>query len=241
MKTLHAVAALLVTTALPMTALADVAPPDGIKRVGFSFTVAGVSAAKDHALVAFPCGTSNGAPQDEMAVISEGASVPVGRRGGECALYAIKKADLEAFTKADPMVVHDEAKLGELFKSNKVVACTGSKVTPDHELPDSDPRSEISQTLKVSKLDDTGCIIAAADVTPTASPTSTATPEATSSTTNGPPPVSPGGCGSCSTTTAPFGAAGVASISLLGMLVVRSTARRSKRRRAASAARAAKQ
>lgn len=211
------------------TAFADVAPPEGIKRVDYRFTVTGVTAFKDYALLAFPCGTSNGAPMDEMVLVGEDVPVSVGRRGGGCPFYAMKRADFDAWIKANPDGPNHDKAMGDLFKSKQVVACTGAKPAPEHSLPDTDPRDTIKQAFKVTKLDAEGCVIAAADVAappaPTSKPTAspTGSPATSTTTTNGPPPVTPpgGGCGCTTASTAPFGAAALASLSGIAMLVLR--------------------
>jgi hypothetical protein len=71
------VAGLFVTA----SALADLPPPDGTKFVGFSFTIKGVDANKNMLLLAYPCGPSDGAPDNEIA-IEEGKSVDVGSHLG---------------------------------------------------------------------------------------------------------------------------------------------------------------
>lgn len=244
MKSTASIAALVASAALAavvgQSARADVAPPEGIKRVDYRFTVTNVTAFKDYALLAFPCGTSNGAPMDEMVLVGEDVPVAVGRRGGGCPFYAIKRADFDAWIKANPDGPNHDKAMGELFKSKQVVACTGAKPSPEFELPDADRRDSIKQAFKVTKLDAEGCVVAAADVLPpTASPADTGKPATTGTTTpatsataaSGPPAVSPpGGCGACATsTTAPFGAAGIASLSGVAMLVLRLRRRRSAR------------
>lgn len=231
MKLALPIAALLAASSMGVasTARADVAPPDGIKRVDYRFTVTGVTAFKDYALLAFPCGTSNGAPMDEMVLVGEDVPVSVGRRGGDCPFYAIKRADFDAWIKANPDGPNHDKAMGELFKSKLVVACGGAKPSPEHSLPETDPRDTIKQAFKVTKLDAEGCVIAAADLAPTPAPTSTPTsspttsPATSTTVANGPPPVTPpgGGCGCTTAATAPFGAAALASLSGIAMLVLR--------------------
>lgn len=234
MKVVAALVA-LAAASVASTALADVGPPPGAKRVDYRFTVTGTTANKDYVLLAFPCGTSNGAPMDEMVLVGEDVPVVVGRRGGSCPFYAMKRADFDGWIKSHPDGPDHDKAMGELFKSKQVVACTGEKPTPAFTLPDGDPRDTIKQAFKVSKLDADGCVIAAADVTPpaptpSAAPLGTATglPATTSTTANGPPPVTPpgAGCGCTTASTAPFGAAALASLSGVAMLVLRLRRRR---------------
>lgn len=234
--------AALVACALATSARADVAPPEGIKRVDYRFTVTNVTAFKDYALLAFPCGTSNGAPMDEMVLVGEEVPVAVGRRGGGCPFYGIKRADFDAWVQANPDGPDHDKAMGELFKSKQVFACTGEKPSPEFNLPKEDPRDSIKQAFKVTKLDAEGCVIAAADTKAPPSPANS-TPSAgdgalnpgarpsSSTTTHGPPPVAPGGCGSCATsTTAPLGAAGLASLSGVAMLALRMSRRKAEKR-----------
>jgi len=212
------------------SARADLPPPDGQKFVGYGFGVANIDAyAKDYALLAYPCGTSSGAPIAEMAEIQAGANISVGRRGGNCQLYVMARADFEAWKKQGDK---SENALDVLFKSSKVRSCTGGP-NIRHQLPKSDSRDGITETLKISKLDAKDCVIAAADVAPptqmSATPaTPSATPADTSSTgkSDPPPPVEPG-CSRCSVGSAPFGATGIAALSLVAMLVFRKRTRRS--------------
>lgn len=230
MKASLALAAVAGSLLITSAARADVAPPEGIKRVDYRFTVTGLAAFKDWALLAFPCGTSNGAPMDEMVLLGDDVPVAVGRRGGSCPLYAMKRADFDAWVKANPDGPNHDKAMGDLFKSKQVVACNGARPTPEHSLPDSDPRDAIKQAFKVAKLDADGCVIVAADVA-TPAPTgaasagpgaSTGAPAPSSSAANGPPPVPPGGCGGCTTSSsAPLGAAAIASLSGIAALVVR--------------------
>jgi hypothetical protein len=208
--------------------------------------VTGLADAKDFALVSFPCSESNGKPMAEMVVLNEGMPVPVGRRGGGCPVYAIAKADLDAWQKKNPMNVGPDVEA--LFKSAQVHRCSGGP-SPNFSLPRSDPRDEVSENLRVSKLDAKGCVLVSADIAsppPTSQPTSNPTPTtspATSPTTSAttspsptsapsagpsasptsdPPPVARG-CGGCMIGAEPFGAGGIAALGFVGVWIWRRT------------------
>jgi MYXO-CTERM domain-containing protein len=196
--------------ALAPYARADLPPPDGKKFVGFSFSVDNVSSFKDFALLAFPCSSSNGVPVVEMAELKEGTSVSVGRRGGNCKLYAMPRADLDAWRKGVTSNKGDEVEA--LFKSPKVRACTGG---PDivHTLPVADPRDVATQVLHVAQLDATACSI-------TAPGSGAGTAPATNAGAAEPPPVNRG-CAGCSVPGAPMGAGAVAAALSLVALALR--------------------
>jgi MYXO-CTERM domain-containing protein len=213
-------------------ASADLPPPDGRKYVDYGFRIENLSAFPQHVLLAFPCGTSSGAPQVEHVVVTDGTTVSVGRRGGSCELFAMKRADYEAWkaTYKQSTDRFQDPELDKLFKSDRVVKCS-AKPTPSFELDKSDPRSAVLETLRVEKIDDTTCTIklptAVASPTPASGPA--ATPEQTPRPTSGAP--ASRGCAGCTTGSesapAPFG------LALLALLVFRrkvATQTRSKRR-----------
>jgi MYXO-CTERM domain-containing protein len=181
------------------SARADLPPPNGTKFVGFAFEVDDLAAVKDFVLLAYPCGSSNGAPIAEMAELKEGTPVSVGRRGGDCQLYAMARADFDEWRKG--VTGNQGAAVDALFKSPRVRACTGG---PEHvyTLPISDSRSTVTQTLHVAQLDANGCSI-----------TSAASGAGTAPTTTGPtetPPVNRG-CAGCSVPPAPPGPGALAA------------------------------
>jgi hypothetical protein len=181
-----AVSAALLLSAVTPEASADVPPPAGLKRVGFSFSVKGLASAPDRVLFAYPCGTSNGAPIIEHVKIEEGASVAVGRRGGGCPIYSIAKTAYETWAKDyKPTHTMEDPALQTL--ASQAMKCTGGP-TPMFELSTSDGRGSIAQTLTVKTLDATACVL---NAEPIASSPSTESPASTAS-----PPKSPASTGS---------------------------------------------
>jgi MYXO-CTERM domain-containing protein len=204
-------AALVVATLGASDARADLPPPEGTKFVGFSFKVENLAQAKDFVLLAYPCSQSSGVPVRKMAVIQDGAVVDVGRRGGDCKLYAMARADFDAWRKGTPGDEGDA--VDALFTGGAVRACTGGpevKAT----LPTSDSRDRILQGLRVAKLDATGCSItgASAPATPASATPPTETPPGKS------------GCAGCSVDGSPLGPGSMAG--LLAMVALAARRRR---------------
>jgi MYXO-CTERM domain-containing protein len=188
------------------SARADLPPPDGTKFVGFAFEVDNLAAFKDFVLFAYPCGGSNGAPIAEMAELKERAPVSVGRRGGNCKLYAMPRADFDEWRKG--VTGNRGEAVDALVGSPKVRGCTGGPEI-DHTLPISDSRSMVTQTLHVAQLDANACSITSAGSGPAtkgpASPAET-------------PPVHRG-CAGCSVPGAPLGSGALAAaLSLVALL-----------------------
>jgi MYXO-CTERM domain-containing protein len=160
-------------------ARADLPPPDGQKFVPYGFRVEGVSAQTDWVLLAYPCSDSNGRPMDEYQVVSEGANIGVGRRGGTPRLYAMKRADYDAFAKTyKPSDAFPDKALADLFGGNKVVACDKGP-TPVHQISSSDPRAGVTESLKLVSVDASSChVVAVADgsAAPSATANATASP-----------------------------------------------------------------
>jgi hypothetical protein len=224
---------------------ADLPPPDGTKFVSYAFTVDAVP--KDFVLLAYPCSGSSGVPVVDVAMVEGGKPVAVGRRGGNCKLYGMARADFEAFQKARKPSDHgaDVKSLDALFAGPKVMPCDGGP-TLAFTLPSSDPRSEIVEALAVRKLDATGCVVrAAASVVPapSAAPSSTTTPEApptslpTAPLPTAPPPSDPQaplaqppgarGCGGCAVSSSE---AGLSVFVAVGLVALASTRRKGRAR-----------
>ena len=175
-------------------AAADLPPPEGEKFVGYRFVVTGIPAASGRVLVAYPCGTSNGAPVAEYRRLEEGKAVDVGRRGGTCEVYSIAQAAFDAFVatyQPSDQMGHDPA-VDALIGAG--VTCTGGPQL-NFVLPSSDGRDVIEQALTVSTLDATTCAFG---------------PSAGSSA-NAPAP-SQTGCRGCASTGDPTGALAVVAI-----------------------------
>lgn len=158
-------AALVAVLASVAPAAADLPPPDGEKFVGFRFQVTGIPAGSGRVLIAYPCGTSNGAPIAEYRRLEEGQVVEVGRRGGECAIYSIAQEAFDAFIASEQPGQErgfQDPALDALTAAG--VACSGGP-QPRFVLPTSDRRDAIEQTLVVSTLDATSCALTEAAAT----------------------------------------------------------------------------
>ncbi|HEU4410129.1 MAG TPA: hypothetical protein VFS43_33045 [Polyangiaceae bacterium] len=141
----------------PSAARADLPPPDGLKYVGYSFTVTGLAAAGDRVLFAYPCGGSSGAPVAEHQKLEEGRAVSVGRRGGNCTVYAISKASYDAFlARYKPTNGYQDPALDALAKG--ATKCAGGP-TPTFQLATSDPRSSVNESLAVRAVTETQCAL----------------------------------------------------------------------------------
>jgi hypothetical protein len=171
-------------------ARADVAPPSGVKYVGYAFTVDNLEAFADFAMVAYPCSGSSGVPMAELVELAPGRDVAVGRRGGSCKLYGLPKAELAAWRKANPDPGRGTTNPAADALVAKAKACSGGP-TPVLSLPSSDPRKIVTETLRVTKLDAEGCTVVAS------------TSAAAGGAAQGPaapppePPPKPRGCGGC--------------------------------------------
>jgi hypothetical protein len=218
-------------------ARADLPPPDGVKFVGFSFTVADVAKHADWVLVAYPWSGSGGAPTLEHWKIAEGQKVPVGRRSGIVKLWQVGRADYEAFAATyEPTRSWEDEPLKAFFEtSGKAKLCDGA---PDvtTQLPKDDPRSEVVQAMRVTQMGDTGCkVIRIEGASPesgddASSPSSPASPS--------PTPASPksSGCGGCATAPTPDGAsAGLGAAAALALGIARVSGRWRARRSPAPA------
>jgi hypothetical protein len=226
-------------------ARADLAPPDDTKYVGFEFVVKGAPTSGDLVLVAYPCSTSNGAPMREAKAIGDGP-VSVGRRGGDCRLFAAPRADFEKLVASLPQ---DRAPRDAALKSffDKAKECEG-KPSLTFALPKRDPRDVVREELTVVELSAARCKIAplkagnttSATAAPSAAPSATTaatTPSATTAATTpsatppsvptagGPPPARTG----CSAAPAPA-SADLASVLGLGLGLATAMAARRRRR-----------
>jgi hypothetical protein len=141
---------------------ADVAPPPGQKSVRYFIEAKGLAAFSDRVLLAYPCGTSSGAPDRVLRLLEEGKKTEVGRRGGDCKLYGAQKADYDRWAAENPgagqgSFTNDAA---DAFV-NTLVACAGG-VTPVFVLKESDPRTEVVETITVKALDGSRCEVTTA-------------------------------------------------------------------------------
>lgn len=126
------------------TASADVMMP-GSKSVKYTFSVHGITA-PDRAVFAYPCGTSAGAPIDEIRLLEEGKAVPVGSRGGSCNVYVIDKAKYDEFAKT---YVVDRTKTTDpklVAFAATATKCAGAP-SPRHTVSESDARTSIHEDL----------------------------------------------------------------------------------------------
>jgi len=163
-------------------ASADVSPPDDQKSVGYSFAVHGITSV-DRVVFAFPCGTSDGAPKDELRVLENDKAITVGRRGGVCTLYSIEKTKYDDFAKtftpkegsgSDPKLAAFAA---------TATKCSGAP-NPVFVIPKTDARSSIKEDLDVKTLDASTCKVETRATTPTTNPTNPTDPNANPSATD---------------------------------------------------------
>lgn len=140
-------------------ARADVAPPPGEKYAEYSFVVENVGEFADWALVAYPCNVSDGRPYEAGTVIAADTAVSVGRRGGTCAVYAMKRSAWVAWRDANPAPVElaDDPALDALVSSGAMLACQGGP-QPRFVVPVSAPDT-IRDTVRVQVLTDTSCVL----------------------------------------------------------------------------------
>ncbi len=198
---------------------ADVAPP-GVKAINYSFSVKGLAAAPDRVLFAYPCGPSNGRPQAEHQKLEEGADVHVGRRGGSCTIYSVDKTAYEAWRK-DFKPQPGEAKDPGVEKLvSESVKCTGGP-TPITSAPQSDPRSSIHQTITVTTLNKTTCVLSAEPVSnatdqPAALPSPASPPSSWASSSSAASPSAPSASPSSSSSSPKSGGCSFSSTSLVG-------------------------
>ena len=126
-------------------ARADLAPPRGTKRVGYSFTTTISGDTSSQVVFSYPCGGSDGAPMRVVTALSSGSSVSVGSHEG-CQIYVVAKAAYDAWKQdagANPT-----APAEGLVAQAKV--CSGNAPIAKHQLADSDPRSFLSDTIDVT-------------------------------------------------------------------------------------------
>lgn len=156
-------AAALVLVATPSAA--DIPPPPGDKFVDFAYAVDGLERFPDYVLLGYPSSASNGRPLDEYAEVSS-QPTKLGRRSGTPVLYAVKRADYEAWKATLPPLdpdgpTRDHPAFVSFFGSDKVVRCDE---TPErlYQLPESDPRDTVVDRLRVVALGPGSCDLARA-------------------------------------------------------------------------------
>lgn len=199
MRSLPALVVASALVLLPTAALADAAPPPGLKSVTFTFSVRGLAKVPDQVLFAYPCGGSNGVPKAELARLEEGKPVVVGRRGGECTLFTTSKDRFEKFmaTYAAPEDWTAADKPMTEFV-NASLKCSGGP-KPAFSLPETEPEDEIAEALEVTTLNATTCAIATKSTTPAQSESTPATDKPADKASPAAPAKTPSG----TTTTAP--------------------------------------
>jgi hypothetical protein len=151
------VAIVSATLASAAVASADLGPPPGVKRIPFSFTVKGLSAAPDRVLFAYPCGMSNGAPIAELRKIEDGVAINVGRRGGGCPIYSVDKAAYETWAKDYKPSSGSQDPAAEKLVAQSV-KCTGGP-TPSFEAASTDARTAVHEKINVVTLDAKTCVL----------------------------------------------------------------------------------
>ncbi len=157
MRSLLLSAFVLGTMAITTTAKADVPPPDGQRFVDYAFTVRGLAAAPEQVVFAYPCSTSAGVPIAQHRVLQDGKAELVGRRGGECRLYTIKKATYDEWAKTyEPTNAFEDPALEQL--EAKALLCAGAP-RPTFVVTNDDARNRIEEDLEVKTLTETSCEI----------------------------------------------------------------------------------
>src|SRR5262245_29547848 len=163
---------------LGTSARADLPPPDGTKRVAYSFVVPGTTVGPGRALFAYPCGTSNGAPFAEHVRIVENITISPGTRGGSCAMYSVATTAYDEWVKGyKPTRSMTDPGLEALVA--RAQKCTGGP-TPTFQILTKDSRTSIGEKIQVPTCTDSECVLTSA--TPNASTNPAATPASTPST-----------------------------------------------------------
>jgi MYXO-CTERM domain-containing protein len=191
---------LLATSALLCSAapaLADLPPPDGTKFVGYGFQVDNLAAFPDYVVLAFPWSMSSGRPSEEHAVVSDGKRLGVGRRSASPKLYAMKRADYEAWkaTYTPPQDNYEDPQLRTLFASDKVRVCDQAP-EPKFSLDEDDERNEVVQAFRALKIDGATCALELASAKDTSAKTEQPSNDTSPSPSTDGAPKS-GGCAGC--------------------------------------------
>lgn len=156
-------------------ALADV-PPPGRKQVSYAFQVQNLEAHGEYVLLAYPYTTST-ARRAEYLRVEAGKEHRLGPGAKDAAFYAMKRADYDKWTAANPKLESGkdpgaDPALAQLFAGDQVSKCEAT-LTPEFHVDKSDGRKTIVEVLRL------------ASVAPCRLETVSRTPEAR------------GGCGSC--------------------------------------------
>jgi len=155
-RCLCVVSALVVAT----SARADMMPEDGTRSTDYGFRVDDISAFPDYVVLAYPWSLSNGAPTYEHTVVKPGEVVRVGRRSDDPGLYAMRRAEFEAWTASHAPDAEDyEPQRQALFASGKVMRC-GATVSPTHDVP-ADYQGEVLDVFRAESIDARSCKIVA--------------------------------------------------------------------------------
>lgn len=216
---------------VPGAAAADIPPPEGIKRVPYGFTVTNLAAFPGHVLVVYPWSTSNGAPTTEATLVKDGEVVPVGTRSAPPKLWAVKKADWEAFAATHrPSGQYQDAPLTAFFEtSGKAVACDAAPQVRS-EIPEADPRDRVVDAFRAEAIADGRCHLVAAAAPASGPSTSPATGDAAASGSPAPaassPPPSSAGCAGCTVGTTSRGAGALTFLAAVIAVAIRSARRR---------------
>jgi hypothetical protein len=221
--------ALAVTTLAPAAAHADLPPPSGTKFVSYAFSVADVGKHGDFVVFAYPTSQSDGAPTEELSVVTEGAPVGIGRRSGPPKLYAMKRAEFDAWKagyQPNPQSFDDPAVLALIAKA---IPCDLAP-SPNHQLPKSDLRDAVLEELVAHKIDASTCDLEpkAGAAAPTAGGPSAGSPTAGG---DSPAPAPKGGCASCAVEDLESAWPGLFSVGALGLLLARRRSPKGARRR----------
>lgn len=228
-------AALFASLFAPALARADLPPPDGTKFVSYAYAVDGLEAHPDFVLLGYPSSATNGRPMDDYAELGK-QPVTLGRRGGSPAIYAVKRADYEAWKATlaplgPDAPTFDNPAFKAFFTSDKVARCDEAP-KPSFSLPSSDPREGVVERFRVVALGASGCDLERVGGESGTSAPSEAGGFATPPEDAGQPadaplggagaPANRGGCAGCGVASVEAGERGLAAVMLgFGLIVAR--------------------
>jgi hypothetical protein len=212
----------------PGAAAADVAPPpEWGKEVSYAFTVVDVSKFADFVVLAYPTSQSNDAPTAELALVNEGAPVTLGQASPVPKLYAMKRADFEAWKAGyTPTQAFDDPVVQALLA--KATLCD-VRPSPSFTASKLFLGDTIVEEILAKKIDATTCDLEGPPSLrrrhPPAPPDATSTPDTPSAA------APQGGCASCTIEEGGAAWAGLASLGAALLVLVRGGSRKPRRRR----------
>jgi len=157
-------ALVLVLVLMPVSASADLPPPEGFEFVPYGFQVDGLARFPDHIVVAFPwrAPSSGGELSPDHMTLEDAKAVRIGRRSPIPELYAVKRAAFEEFAKTYKPVPAGEAGTSTEGFLRKWVKCDAVPTVTNLKKID-DPRSEIIEKFRAERIDDKACHLVAVD------------------------------------------------------------------------------